>query len=63
MKPAVRSFTRHCARLKISVFQPNAANNPTLIAQEESILLSWLESLVHETGVQGSTAEGYFSLV
>ena len=63
MKTAVRSFARHCAKLGVSVFRPNVANNPTLIAQEEMILMTWLESLVHETGVQGSTAEGYFSLM
>ena len=63
MKTAIRSFARHCARLGVSVFRPNIANNPTLIAQEEMILMTWLESLVHETGVQGSTAEGYFSLM
>ena len=63
MKTAIRSFARHCAKLRISVFRPNVANNPTLIAQEELILMIWLESLVHETGVQGSTAEGYFSLM
>ena len=62
IKTAVRSWSRHAARIKVSIFRPNVANNPTLIAQEELILMTWLESLVHEQGVQGSTAETYFSL-
>ena len=63
IKTAVRSWARHTARLQVSVFRPNVANNPTLLAQEELILMTWLESLVHEQGVQGSTAESYFSMM
>ena len=63
IKTAILSFARHCAKLRVSVFRPNVSNNPTLIAQEEMILVTWLEALVHDTGVQGSTAEGYFSLM
>ena len=62
IKTAVRSWARHATKLQIAIFRPNVANNPTLIAQEELILMTWLESLVHEQGVQGSTAETYFSL-
>ena len=47
----VRSWARHTARLQVSVFRPNVANNPTLLAQEELILMTWLESLVHELRV------------
>ena len=63
IKTAVRSWARHTAKLQVSVFRPNVANNPTLLAQEELILMTWLESLVHEQGVQGSTAESYFSMM
>jgi len=63
IKTATRSWARHTARLQVSVFRPNVANSPTLLAQEELILMTWLESLVHEQGVQGSTAESYFSMM
>ena len=49
-------------QLQVLLFRPNVANNPTLLAQEELILLTWLEFLLHEQGVQGSTAESYFSM-
>jgi hypothetical protein len=50
IKTAVRSWARHTAKLQISVFRPNVANNHTLLAQEELILMTWLEFLVHEQG-------------
>ena len=50
MKTAIRSFARHCARLGVSVFRPNVANNPTLIAQEEMILMTF-RAVQHVVGL------------
>ena len=63
IKTAVRSWAKHLASLKCTIFRPNCANNPTLLAQEEIIRMTWLEKLVHVQGVQGSTAESYFSMM
>ena len=32
IKTATRSWARHTARLQVSVFRPNVANNPTILA-------------------------------
>ena len=63
LKTAVRHWGRFCAKLGISPFRPQVANNWEAKVQEEMILMLFLDYLPFEVGVQGSTCEGYFSLM
>ena len=63
LKTAVRHWARFCAKLGISVFRPQVADNWEAKVMEEMILALFLEYLLFEVRVQGSTCESYFSLM
>ena len=63
VKTAVRHWARFCARLGISVFRPQVADDWEAKVMEEMILMLFLEYLLFEVRVQGSTCESYFSLM
>ena len=63
LKTAVRHWARFCAKLGISVFRPQVADNWEAKVMEEMILMMFLEYLLFEVRVQGSTCESYFSLM
>jgi len=63
LKTAVRHWARFCARLGISVFRPQVADNWEAKVMEEMILMMFLDYLLFEVRVQGSTCESYFSLM
>ena len=60
LKRAVRDWARFCAKHGISVFRPQVADNWEAKVMEEMILMSFLEYLLFEVRVQGSTCEAYF---
>ena len=60
---AVRHWARFCARHGLSVFRPQVANDWAAKVLEEMILMLFLDYLLFEVGVQGSTCESYFSLM
>ena len=60
---AVRHWARFCARHGLSVFRPQVANDWEAKVLEEMILLLFLDYLLFEVKVQGSTFESYFSLM
>ena len=59
---AVRHWARFCARHGLSVFRPQVANDWEAKVVEEMILMLFLDYLLFEVKVQGSTCESYFSL-
>ena len=63
LKTAVRHWARFCAKLGISVFRPQVADDWDAKVIEEMILMLFLHYLLFEVGVQGSTCESYFSLM
>ena len=63
LKTAVRHWARFCAKLGIPVVRPPVADNWEAKAMEEMILMLFLEYLLFEVRVQGSTCESYFSLM
>ena len=60
---AARHWARFCARHGLSVFRPQVANDWEAKVLEEMILMLFLDYLLFEVKVQGSTCESYFSLV
>jgi hypothetical protein len=63
VKTAVRHWVRFCASLGITPFRPQVANDWDGKVTEEVIMMLFLEYLLFVVKVQGSTAEGYFSLM
>ena len=63
LKTAVRHWARFCAKHGISVFRPQVADDWGGKVLEEMILMLFLEYLLFEVRVQGSTCESYFSLM
>ena len=60
----VRHWARFCARHGLSVFRPQVANDwGATVLEEEMILVLFLDYLLFEVKVQGSTCESYFSLM
>ena len=55
LKTAVRHWARFCAKLGISVFRPQVADNWEAKAMEEMILMLFLGYIIFEVRVQGST--------
>ena len=60
---AARHWVRFCASLGITPFRPQVANDWDGKVTEEVIVMLFLEHLLFVVKVQGSTAEGYFSLM
>ena len=60
---AVRHWARFCARHGLSVSRPQVANVWEAKVLEEMILMLFLDYLLFEVKVQGSTCESYFSLM
>ena len=60
---AVRHWARFCAGHGLSVFRPQVANDWEAKVLEEMILMLFLDYLLFEVKVQGSTCESYFSLM
>ena len=63
VKTAVRHWVRFCASLGTTPFRPQVANDWDGKVTEEVIMMLFLEYLLFVVKVQGSTAEGYFSLM
>ena len=60
---AVRHWARFCAQHGLSVFRPQVANDWEAKVLEKMILMLFLDHLLFEVKVQGSTCESYFSLM